>query len=258
METRSTIPETTWLSTWWTNTCWYRLGHCFAVKIHSQATWMRCQREWYFMEHWQKKSLIFQAVATHNMKQKREPWCSKKQLSKSDIARKNAPIDCLLAAHSLPRVQQVSEWEKRQDRNPNNHRKNQGTIYTAAPVTHTHVSVTLKKPRRTSRAWAFEDHLDFDLLLVLNFDHCKQRKKKCCDLLSRVVGRQSNFGSNKTYLLMQGAKCCTNTCKQQTAEHNSRPECVCFWWRFCIRSNSCAGTSVCDQKPVAQQTRDLQ
>jgi hypothetical protein len=98
------------------------------------------------------KSLIFQPVATHSMKQKREPWCSKKQLSKSDIARKNAPIDCLLAAHSLPRVQQVSEWEKRQDRNPNNHRKNQGTIYTAAPVTHTHVSVTLKTPRRTSRA----------------------------------------------------------------------------------------------------------
>lgn len=30
--------------------------------------------------------------------------------------------------------------------------------------------------------------------------------------------------------------------------HNSRPECVCFWWRFCIRSNSCAGTSVCHQK----------
>jgi len=42
-------------------------------------------------------------------------------------------------------------------------------------------------------------------------------KKKCCDLLSRVVGRQSKFGSSKTYLLMQGAKCCTNTCKQQTA-----------------------------------------
>ncbi len=70
------------------------------------------------------------------------------------------------------------------------------------------------------------EHQEHELLRIISNLICfwcwtsiiaNRKKKKCCDLLSRVVGRQSNFGSSKAYLLMQGAKCCTNTCKQQTA-----------------------------------------